>query len=109
MKVNNHDIGGTVLKDTDQYRLTDNNYLERLMLSQTVLKRDQQTNGHKHPGKEEIYFFVLGHGIIMLDEERIDVAAGDIILIPDGVFHKVINTGETNLIFNTVFEGVRNH
>ena len=37
------------------------------------------------------------------------VKPGDIVLIPDGAFHRVINTGEMNLVFNCVFDGKRNH
>ena len=37
------------------------------------------------------------------------INAGDVILIPDGAFHRVINDGEMNLLFNCVFDGKRNH
>ena len=37
------------------------------------------------------------------------VSTGDIILIPDGDFHKVWNEGEDDLIFTCVFDGGRNH
>jgi oxalate decarboxylase/phosphoglucose isomerase-like protein (cupin superfamily) len=32
-----------------------------------------------------------------------------VVLIPDGVFHRVINDGEMHLTFNCVFDGTRNH
>ena len=38
------------------------------------------------------------------------VNSGDVILIPDGHFHKVWNASETeDLIFVCVFDGKRNH
>jgi oxalate decarboxylase/phosphoglucose isomerase-like protein (cupin superfamily) len=43
------------------------------------------------------------------DDEPFEVRAGDIVLIPDGAFHRVINTGDQNLLFNCVFDGKRNH
>ena len=43
------------------------------------------------------------------DDEPFPVAVGDIVLIPDGAFHRVINEGPTDLIFNCVFDGKRNH
>ena len=38
-----------------------------------------------------------------------NVKKGDIILIPDGDFHKVWNEGDEDLIFVCVFDGGRNH
>ena len=45
----------------------------------------------------------------IIGEEKFRVNAGDIMLIPDGAFHRVINDGEQNLVFNCVFDGNRNH
>jgi len=42
-------------------------------------------------------------------DQPFPVLAGDVILIEDGVFHRVINDGDTDLIFNCVFDGKRNH
>jgi oxalate decarboxylase/phosphoglucose isomerase-like protein (cupin superfamily) len=43
------------------------------------------------------------------DSEPFRVIEGDIVLIPDGAFHRVINDGKTDLVFNCVFDGKRNH
>lgn len=106
------DIGGEVIKDNETYRLSDNKLLKNLILSQTVLHRNQQTRGHRHAGQEEVYFFIRGHGKMIVGEETdapFFVTAGDIVLIEDGVFHRVINDGESDLVFNCVFDGKRNH
>lgn len=111
-KVNIHDIGGEVVKDNETYLLKDNKYLNNLVLSSTKLYREQSTRGHRHPGQEEVYIFVQGFGKMIVGEETsepFEVKAGDIVLIPDGAFHRVINDGEMNLIFNCVFDGKRNH
>ena len=111
-RYNQFDIGGEVIKDNETYRLTDNKSLKNLVLSQTVLHRDQHTRGHRHPGQEEVYFFIRGNGKMRVGEETdqpFPVVAGDVILIEDGVFHRVINDGDTDLIFNCVFDGKRNH
>ena len=111
-RYNQFDIGGEVIKDNETYRLTDNKSLKNLVLSQTVLHRDQQTRGHRHPGQEEVYFFIRGNGKMIVGEETdqpFPVSAGYVILIEDGVFHRVINDGDTDLIFNCVFDGKRNH
>ncbi len=109
LKYSNSDVGGDVVKDNETYLLKDNKTLKNLVLSSTLLYRGQATGGHSHPGQEEVYFFVKGTGMMIVDEEKFRVAAGDIILIPDGAFHRVINDGEMHLLFNCVFDGKRNH
>ena len=112
VKYHSHDIGGEVIKNNETYLLKDNRTLNNLVLSQTVLYRQQQTRGHRHEGQEEVYFFVIGSGQMIVgdeDSEPFRVIGGDVVLIPDGAFHRVINDGEMNLIFNCVFDGKRNH
>jgi len=109
IKYDVHDVGGEVVKDNETYLLKDNKTLSNLVLSSTQLYRGQSTRGHSHAGQEEVYFFVQGTGIMLVDEQRFRVNAGDIILIPDGAFHRVVNDGEMNLVFNCVFDGKRNH
>ncbi len=109
MKFNTNDIGGEVIKNTSVYRLIDNKALKNLVLSQTILHVEQNTNGHSHAGQEEVYFFVYGKGSMQVGDDLYHVQAGDIMLIPDGLFHKVWNTGQSDLIFNCVFDGKRNH
>jgi len=109
LKFHNSDVGGDIVKDNETYLLKDNKTLNNLVLSSTKLYRGQATRGHSHEGQEEVYFFVKGTGMMMVDEQKFRVNAGDIILIPDGAFHRVINDGEQNLIFNCVFDGKRNH
>jgi oxalate decarboxylase/phosphoglucose isomerase-like protein (cupin superfamily) len=112
IKYSKADIGGEVVKDNETYVLKDNRTLNNLVLSSTKLYRGQQTRGHRHAGQEEVYFFVTGHGEMIVGEEDSDpftVQAGDVVLIPDGAFHRVINTGELDMLFNCVFDGKRNH
>ena len=107
-----YDIGGEVVKDNEVYLLKDNRDLNNLILSSTCLYPGQQTRGHRHAGQEEVYFFVAGHGQMIVGEETSEpfiVHPGDIVMIPDGAFHRVINDGDTDLIFNCVFDGKRNH
>jgi len=106
------DVGGEVIKDNETYLLKDNKTLNNLVLSSTLLRVGQQTRGHRHPGQEEVYIFVQGHGQMIVGDETDEpfyVSASDIVLIPDGAFHRVINDGEMNLLFNCVFDGKRNH
>ena len=110
LKYHTHDVGGTVVKDNETYLLKDNKTLNNLVLSSTKLYRGQATRGHSHAGQEEVYFFVAGSGEMEVGEESFFVNRGDIVLIPDGAFHRVHNPSEIDLIFNCVFDGgQRNH
>jgi mannose-6-phosphate isomerase-like protein (cupin superfamily) len=110
MKHSIYDIGGVVVKDNETYALKDNTTLKNLILSSTDLKPNQSTRGHKHLGQEEVYYFVSGTGEMEIDEQRFNVQGGDIVLIPDGAFHRVHNKDrESTLYFVCVFDGKRNH
>lgn len=110
MKIGLYDIGGEVVKDNETYLLKDNKTLKNLILSSTDLKPGQSTRGHSHAGQEEVYYFVSGTGRMELDGDKFDVQGGDVVLIPDGAFHRVHNTqAHSPLYFVCVFDGKRNH
>lgn len=106
--LNFNDIGGSIVKQDDRYVVTDNNSLEILKLSKTILNPSKHTTGHSHPGQEEVYFFIKGSGIMELGNEKHIVSTGSIILVQDGVFHRVYAT-EQGCEFICVFNGKRSH
>jgi len=108
MRVSIRNIGGEVIKDNETYLLKDNKHLKNLVLSSTDLKPKMSTRGHKHEGQEEVYYFIDGSGKMELDDETINVMQGDIVLIEDGVFHRV-HAGPKGCYFVCVFDGKRNH
>tara|TARA_R110001583_G_scaffold25807_12_gene93422 strand:- start:265 stop:594 length:330 start_codon:yes stop_codon:yes gene_type:complete len=98
-----------VVKENETYTLIDNTELNNLVVSKTILHEGKSTNGHSHEGKEEVYQFTSGHGRIEVGDDMYFVTCNDIVLIPDGVYHRVWNTGIEDLIFVCVFDGKRNH
>lgn len=111
-KVSTDDVRGEVVKDNAQYVVKDNKWLNNLVLSSTKLYANQETTGHEHEGQEEVYIFTKGKGEMIIQEQgrqecRFKVNKGDIVLIPDGAFHKVINTNHVGLFFVCVFDGDR--
>ena len=103
------DIGGEVVKDNEVYLLKDNKTLNNLVLISTFLRANQNTTGHTHKGQEEVYMFVSGKGEMEIDGKKFNVREGDCVLIEDGEFHKVYNTGHLGLYFVCVFDGKRSH
>jgi mannose-6-phosphate isomerase-like protein (cupin superfamily) len=57
-----------------------------------------ETDEHYHARAEELYHFVSGAGRMRLGEEEQDVRAGDCVVIPPGVKHKLWNPGPEPLV-----------
>ena len=108
MKLNIDNIGGEIVKQDHRYTVRDNKTLKNLVVSSTDLNPNHSTSGHKHEGQEEVYFFLSGWGTMELDDKVIDVDEGDVVLIEDGVFHRV-HADVDGLYFVCVFDGNRNH
>lgn len=102
-----------VIHSNETYDVIDNSSLNNLIVSKTILHEGKETGGHNHKGQEEVYMFTEGSGIMQIDDDKFRVSKGDIVLIPDGAFHKVFNTSKYKandpLIFVCVFDGGRNH
>jgi mannose-6-phosphate isomerase-like protein (cupin superfamily) len=109
MKVNIKDIGGEVVKQDERYVVKDNTTLNNLAVSSTRLQPRKATSGHSHTGQEEVYYFIEGTGKMELDDNMIKVEPGDVILIEDGVFHRVHAGMNEELYFVCVFDGGRKH
>lgn len=108
MKLTISDIGGEVAKQDERYTVKDNTHLNNLVVSSTDLHAKMSTSGHSHAGQEEVYYFVKGSGKMELDDKTFTVKAGDVVLIEDGVFHRV-HAGPRGVYFVCVFDGRRNH
>jgi len=108
MKVKTHNIKGKIAKQDDRYTVIDNTSLNNLVLSSTDLKPTMSTSGHSHAGQEEVYYFVNGSGKMELDTKTITFVEGDVVLIEDGVFHRV-HAGPHGAYFLCVFDGSRSH
>ena len=44
-----------------------------------------------------------------LDKKTMPIQGGEMVLIEDGVFHRVHNTGDDDLYMVCIFDGDRNH
>jgi len=109
-KINLNGEDSKVVKQNETYTLIDNTNLNGLVVSKTILHPEKHTTGHNHKGQEEVYQFVSGYGTMEVGDDYHIVGPGDVVLIPDGDFHKVWNTSKyEDLIFVCVFDGKRSH
>jgi mannose-6-phosphate isomerase-like protein (cupin superfamily) len=58
-------------------------------LAEAVVPPGSQTIAHLHRLSEEIYLFTVGSGRMRLGDEERRVRAGDCVVIPPGVGHKL--------------------
>ena len=107
MKIRLDNSDSTVVRSNDIYDVIDNDSLDTLVVSKTVLHPDKITRGHAHTGQEEIYLYLSGVGTMQVGDKHIPITPGDIVLIPDSAFHKVVNTGTDDLVFISIFNGNR--
>jgi mannose-6-phosphate isomerase-like protein (cupin superfamily) len=71
---------------------------ENQSLAEATVPPGHDTIEHYHRKTEEIYLFTSGAGRMRLGDEEADVRAGDCVVIPPGVRHKLWNTGSEPLV-----------
>lgn len=100
-----HAFRGDIVKKDERYTLIDNNSMDNLVLSKTILNPLQETRGHRHDGLDEVYHFTAGKGQLLIDKAVYNVEAGSLFAIRGGQFHKVINLStKQTLEFVCVFQ-----
>ena len=62
-------------------------------LAEATVPAGGETEEHHHGVSEEIYYFTSGSGRMKLGDEETGVSAGDTVVIPPGMRHKLWNTG----------------
>ena len=107
MKIELSKSDSKVVQSNETYDVIDNESLDTLVVSKTVLHPDKTTRGPAPTGQEEIYLYLSGVGTMQVGDKHIPITQGDIVLIPDSAFHKVANTGTDDLIFISIFNGNR--
>jgi mannose-6-phosphate isomerase-like protein (cupin superfamily) len=65
----------------------------------TIVYPGCKTKGHKHPDREEVYYFVRGKGIMGVEGQEYEVSAGDTFYVPFGPFHTTRNPHSVPLEF----------
>ncbi len=60
---------------------------------------------HLHQDREQVYYFTKGHAKMKIDDVMYDVSEGDIVYVPVGARHQLVNDGEDwveHLIINAL-------
>mgnify|MGYP001055324465 CR=1 FL=1 len=68
-----------------------------IFIHNTILELGSTIGFHKHEDSEEIYYVISGRGLMKVDDEEVEVGAGDAVLTKKGSSHGIRNIGNTNL------------
>lgn len=67
-------------------------------VAEAVVGAGSETIAHRHHRAEEIYLFTAGSGRMSLADSTFAVGAGDSVVIPPGIPHKLWNSGSEALV-----------
>jgi len=69
---------------------------------ETTLESGQTIQPHYHPDAEELYYILLGNGLMHIGNERREVETGDVVYIPPEKVHFLNNTSSEQVRFITL-------
>lgn len=71
---------------------------ERLMVGLNCFEPGQEHALHAHAGMDKVYHVVSGSGAFVLEGREVPMAAGVLLVAPQGVPHGIRNTGRERLV-----------
>lgn len=106
---------GIEIVDSDTYHIVDMELRDlfgqvKQTISRTTLYPNKTTRGHMHENNHEIYHFIQGNGMILLQGRDLNklfhIEPETWLFIPKGTFHMVINISKNeDLEFECVYPG----
>jgi mannose-6-phosphate isomerase-like protein (cupin superfamily) len=54
---------------------------------------------NSHPGSTEIFVVLRGEGRAFSDEHSVDLRPGDVLILPPGSVHRIVNTSPTERLY----------
>lgn len=70
----------------------------RLLVGLNAFEPGQEHRLHAHAGMDKVYQVVEGNGLFLLEDEELQMSAGDLLVAPEDIPHGVRNTGEGRLL-----------
>src|SRR5438045_1149527 len=70
----------------------------RLLVGLNAFEPGQSHALHAHAGMDKLYYVLEGEGRFLLAGRELPMAAGDLLVAPEGVPHGVTNTGGQRLL-----------
>lgn len=70
----------------------------RLLVGLNAFEPGQEHKLHAHAGQDKVYQVLEGEGLFLLEGRELPMAAGDLLVAPEGIPHGVRNTGAGRLL-----------
>lgn len=67
------------------------------------LKSNEEIGAEVHEEHDQFFRFEQGSGQVVIDETTYEVKADDVVIVPAGANHNVINTGSEDLKLYTIY------
>jgi quercetin dioxygenase-like cupin family protein len=71
---------------------------DRLLVGLNAFEPGQEHRLHGHAGMDKVYYVLAGKGVFLLEGREEAMAAGMMMIAPEGVLHGVRNTGDERLL-----------
>ena len=79
--------------------------VDGLSVGVAVMDRPPPHAGERHRDGDELLYLIQGEATVLLErpegEERVELTAGKALVVPRGVWHRVIPRGEVTLLYAT--------
>jgi len=74
-------------------------------IKRIVVFPKQRLSLQRHRRRSEHWYIVQGSGIVTIDENQVRLKCGQAIDIPQGAWHRIMNSGEENVVVIEVQSG----
>ena len=71
---------------------------DRLLVGLNAFEPGQEHRLHGHAGMDKVYYVLGGSGVFLLEGREEPLAAGMMLIAPEGVLHGIRNTGAERLL-----------
>ena len=71
---------------------------ERILVGLNAFETGQEHALHAHQGMDKVYQVLEGRGLFLLEDRELPMAAGMLLVAPEGAPHGVRNTGTERLL-----------
>jgi mannose-6-phosphate isomerase-like protein (cupin superfamily) len=71
---------------------------DRLLVGLNAFEPGQEHKLHAHAGMDKVYHVLAGSGVFLLSGREEPMAAGMMLIAPEGVMHGIRNTGNERLL-----------
>jgi mannose-6-phosphate isomerase-like protein (cupin superfamily) len=71
---------------------------DRILVGLNAFEPGQEHRLHGHAGMDKVYYVLAGSGVFLLEGREEPMAAGMMLIAPEGVLHGIRNTGGERLL-----------